>query len=419
MSLFDRRLLGHEILPGYGYYLAVLAWMLLLLPWQVHTLGDRQWAVVAFCLSLHALLFGLDLALAPLLLRAAGERSDTGHIGRLYLHSHITGRRWALVLALGLMIGLAIGTKMGLAAPMTWPSLILMLALFLFQIQNAFALAIWNGRGQQRLASGRSAMFLMVRHGFASVFIGFGAATAETFLLGLVLGAAIEWQVNRRSLLRQYPPQTNSDPSSQTAMALLPWSLASAALALLGSQLDRLWLGVQVDAASFGAYVLICTPLAAYLSLQLPIQRALMPRLSRIETRQSAMHALWQAHFLLMLPCLVAAPFSDELLAFWLRDQSPVLVHAPILSQLLLALAATILAGPAYLWLMQHQRWSQLLAAQSLILLLQCVWFAGASPDGQMTAAVKAAFMPGLVGLLVLIMNPDLRPTLLPARKDG
>ncbi|MBK8284959.1 MAG: hypothetical protein IPK97_08720 [Ahniella sp.] len=413
MSLFDRRLLGREILPGYGYYLAVLAWMLLVLPWQVRTLGPDQWPIVAFCLSLHALLFGLDLALSPLLLQAAGARTEPGFIGFLYLHAHARCRNAALLLAMAMLLLLAIGRHFGLTAPLTPSALLLMLALYLLQIQNAVALAIWNGRGQQALASGRSAAFLLVRHAFASLFIAAGAASAEVFLFGLVLGAGLEWQTNRRILLRQYPPDSGHAAGTGQSLTLLPWALASAALALLSTQFDRLWLGVQIDSADFGTYVLIGTPLAAYLSLQMPIQRSLLPRLSRPESAPAAMRAVWQAHALLAVPCLLAAPVSDWLLHLWLGPLSPALALAPVLSALLFALAAAILTAPAFLWLMHQRRWPQLLLAQCLTLVLQAWWLSQGRDAAPFEGAIRAAFMPGLVGLSVILLHPALLTTLL------
>ena len=232
-----------------------------------------------------------------------------------------------------------------------------------------------------------------------------------------MLGAGLEWQSNRRILLRQYPPDANHAAGTGQSLALLPWSLASAALALLSTQFDRLWLGAQIDSADFGMYVLIGTPLAAYLSLQMPIQRSLLPRLSRPESASAAMSAVWQAHALLALPCLAAAPISGWLLRIWLGPSSPALAMAPVLSALLCALAAAILTAPAFLWLMHQRRWRQLLLAQGLTLVLQTWWLSKSPDTAPFEGAIRAAFMPGLVGLLLMILHPTLLTTLLPGHK--
>lgn len=404
-----------EAMPGYAYQVLVLALTLILTPWQAKLLGADAWAVVAFAWSLHALLFALDLAFGPLMLRDLARDLPKPVLLTHYLHFHQRYRQAALILTAMAALLLAIGKQLRPQLPMDLASLLLLAAVFQFQVLNACATGFWNARQSQWRAGFRSAAFLLLKHALATAFILFIEPAASLYLLGFVIGAGVEWQLNRWRLLSDLAAEDRHRNAQATepvaGVPELSLAALSAFLTLLGSQLDRLWFAASLPAAQFALYALVAIPFAAYLSLQMPLQRSLLPRLSRADGSVQAMRHYWQAHALLAVPCLALAWLSPWVLPLWLH-QHHLGAHWPeLFRQLWLALAGTVLMGPVGAWLIQTARWRVLITTQFLSLAAQAMIFAFGTSKWQVFAAVPAAWVPTIAGILLILLLPELRRT--------
>lgn len=397
------RWIRRGLAPGYAHMAVVAALMLLVLPWQVHVLGAEQWSILAFCLSIHALLFGLDVALAPVLMRALATSDVAVHRRVLVaFDERVTRTAAALLLVVAGMIGLL--AVIGIKGPASFTEYLLIAALFLFQIRNACATAYWQGTEQQLRASAHTITFLLGKQAIASAAIVFVAPNAQVFLLSLLVVSLVEWHFNTRFIDRRLPSANSAAPVT-TAGQDRVWSFAvvSAAIGLIGSQLDRLWFAHALDAPTFGQFALMVMPLASYMSLQVPIQRSLLGRLSHAEHAPVARRQLFIAQVLLALPPLVGASMADPLLALWLGADSPVRAHADVLSLLLIVLSATLVSTVATLHLIASGAWRVLVVTQSIGLVLQAAVLATLTPALGMTAAATAGLMTPMITVLVVL----------------
>lgn len=404
-----------EALPGYAYQVLVLLVTVLLLPWQAKLLGTEAWAMVAFAWTIHALLFAVDLAFGPLLLRDLARDQTRSELRAQYLQFHQRYRQAALLLTGLAALILAAGKQVRPSLPLDLPSLLLLAAVFQFQVLNACATGFWNARAEQWRAGLRSAGFLLLKHALATILVFWIAPEASLYLLGFVLGAGLEWHVNRRALLKHLAGPLEV-PARKAEVRISGWDqfgLAglSALLALIGSQLDRLWFAATLPTETFAQYALVVLPFAAYLSLQMPLQRSLLPRLSRAEGSAAAMRQYWQAHALLALPCLLLAWLSPWLLPLWLHQHQLDAAFTSLFRQLWLALAGTVLMGPIGAFLIQTARWHLLIRTQVLSLLAQILLFAFGTAHWQLFTAVPVAWVPTIAGILLILLVPALRGT--------
>lgn len=415
-----RSSLRRELGAGYGYYVVVALVVVFVLPWQAQRLGDAGWATVAFCLSAQALLMAVDLALSPLLLRDVAATGETARLSAVLAdwrrrYARATGMMLAAAIATGLLLWAA-GAAGSLAA--VWPLAgVATLVAFAFQLRNAGTLAAWQARGGQVSVAKRQAGFLVLRHLLASLGLVAGYIDASIYLGSFAAVAALEWSMNRRAFSSWLAtraavavPAGDTAPAS-AGTAELRAAVASALLALASSQVDRLWLGWQLPAAAYAPYALLCLPLASYLSLQMPIQRSLLPRLARAEDAAHTLRTFVLLHAGLALPGLVLALAAEPLLALWLRDPARAATGAPLLAAMACALALQVATGPASAWLMLQRRWRLLLSMQVLALMAQVALLWTLVPRHGVWAGVAAWYVPGVLGLIpmALVVVPALR----------
>jgi O-antigen/teichoic acid export membrane protein len=411
--------LWRELGAGYGYFVVVAVVVLLVLPWQAARLGDAGWATVAFCLSVQALLMAADLALSPLLLRDAAA-ADSARLAALLADWRRRHARAASLMAgIAIVVGLALWATdaLGSLAAVSPQAAVAVLVAFAFQLRNAGTLAAWHARGGQVSVAARQSSFLVMRHALASLALIAGYTSASVYLGCFAVVAALEWWMNRRGLSAWIARRaTVADAAGRPVTVAagppeLRAAMASALLALVSSQIDRLWLGWQLPAVAFAPYALLCLPLASYLSLQMPIQRSLLPRLARSGESGRLLRTFVLLHAGLALPCIGLALAAEPLLALWLRDPAQASASAPVLAALAFALALQVATSPAAALLILQRRWRILLSLQGAALAVQVALLWTLAPLHGAWAGVAAWYVPGAIGLVTMlaVVVPRLR----------
>lgn len=385
----DRR----ALLSGYAYLALAGTATLLLSPLYLRLLGTAAWGEVAFCLSVQGVLFGLDALLGPLVLREAAQAAspqDARAVLRVFLRRYA---RLALGLFLVLQVVLATSTA-------TMPTLLLRVALlqFLFQFTNLAIVGYWQGRGAQPRANARLAFFLAMKHGGAFALILAWRAEAIAFLLAFALVAALELGCNLLRVRRDVRASGDEDRVTATAAAPLSIAFAVAGLSsMLGAHLDRLWLAAILPSSRFGIYFLLGSLLLSLLHLQVPIQRAFLPRIAADATPQEAVRRMRRTTAIVWLPALGLALASAPFLRIWLGagvvDDEATLVF----SGLMLAAIAMTLASPAQALLLREARYRALAAINLAALALQVVLLASLAPAWGMRAGAAAWLGAALV----------------------
>ncbi|MCQ4163637.1 hypothetical protein [Tahibacter harae] len=391
-AIAPRRQLALNLLANYGQLLLMAAVTVFLLPLYLRLLGPAQWGLVAQCLALQGLLFALELALGPPLLRdlaAAPERAPA--VFGAYLRSYLR-------LALPLFVaGQALLALYPPDAALAWP-LRLALVQWLFQFCNGAALGYWNGLQRHGEANRRLALALLCKHALALLLITQWQASAVAWLLPFVLIGLVELVLNLRAVRAQAPaaPAATAYAAGRAVAAYAP----AAALGLLTGQVDRLVLAVLLPAADYGRYFLAATVVLSLLQLQMPIQRAFLPRLAAAAAPRRELRAMLRASLLLVVvPSLLLASLAPPLLRLWLHDAATAAVLAAPLRLMLLGVAALAIYAPFGAWLLAQRRHRRLALINGLTLALQLAVLLRLTPSLGFTAGALAWLVCGLVQL--------------------
>jgi O-antigen/teichoic acid export membrane protein len=390
--------LAGNALANYAYIGVMAAVTLVVLPLYVRRLGAQAWGDVAVCLALQGALFALDFLLSPPMLRDVARATATGDLAAVQRRY----QRWYLVSAAVLVAlgALALGLAQAAARlPDGDLAMALRLALVqcLFQFANNAAIGFWNGQGRQALANTRLAGFALAKHAAALVLLYRWEPSATLYMLPFASIAAVEFAANAWRVRRELGGRSGAAPVAPTPSPVpaaprghadagmarrdaAGYALA-AALGLAGSQCDRLWLAAALPAAEYGHYALASGLMLSLFSLQMPLQRAFLPRLAIAAAPRAVAAQLrrWMLA-LLVLPCLVAAMVPEWLLRLWLRDAALAATVAPLLRWLLVAVALNALYAPSALLLLARHRNAALATINAGALLLQIGTLAWATP---------------------------------------
>lgn len=406
MSRFapSTRRLIENLLSNYGYLALLAVVPVVVVPLYLRLLGATVWGDVALCLTLQGFLFSLDMAVGPLMLRDVARAAVDAQAPSAYRRFLRIYAGTAIVVSLLVLIGLALiaeyrRTRVAPIPADTLGALCLALAQFLFQFSNNAAIGYWNGIERQRLANLRLAGFTLAKHATALVFLTAWRAGATAYMSAFALVAAIEFVLNSRRVLRE--------PSAALADAPVPRrhdALGYAAAAMLGlatAQIDRGYLSLSLPRADYGLYFLVGVPMLTLFSLQIPIQRAYLPRLATgASPHRVAASMLALSLCLIAVPSLLLAAFPTTALIFWLHDAEVAARGAPAFRLLMLAVAMNAVFAPAGLLLLNRHRNATIGALNTLVLLVQIALLIALTPQLGMLAGAIAWLACGLIQLV-------------------
>lgn len=379
---------------GYAYLALAGAATLLLAPLYLRLLGPEAWGTVAFCLSVQGLLFGLDAMLGPLLLREAARAASPAD-ARAVFAAFL--RRYAL-LAAGLCLLLQPVLAWGPLPPSVPVSLLrLALVQFLFQFTNLAIAGYWQGRGEVVRANARLSFFLVMRHAVALVLVLAWQAEALVLVLAFALVAALEVGANLWRARHELSAGRSAEPAPGSAAALPAAFVVAGLAAMFGTHLDRLWLAFTLPASRFGVYFLLGSLLLSLLHLQMPIQRAFLPRIAAAPTPGAALRRMRRATAIVWLPALALALVAAPFLSLWL---GPTAVDGEAVAAFVGLMCAAILltlASPAQALLLRAARYRALATISVVALAAQAAALALATGTLGMRAGALAWGAAGIV----------------------
>jgi len=400
------RRLVENLISNYGYVAFLALIPVFVVPLYVRLLGAAAWGSIAVCLTLQGLLFSLDMALGPLMLRdvarAAGAHAPWMY--RRFLKIYAGTATVICVLGL-LLLALVDANRLLRAEPISADMLCalrLAFVQFLFQFSNNATIGYWNGLERQRLASVRLAAFTLAKHALALTFLVAWRASACAYMAAFALVAAIEFALNHRSVRNEQTyASIAAPPPALYRSDALRFALA-ASLGLATAQIDRGYLSLALPASDYGLYFLISVPMLTLFSLQMPIQRAYLPRLVTASSPQRvAVSMLIVTSLLIVIPALVLAAFAQPALSLWLRDAELAAKGAAAFRLLMLTVAMSAIAGPAGLLLLNRHRNAMIAALNASILIVQGSLLIWLTPRLGMLAGAIAWVACGLIQLLL------------------
>jgi O-antigen/teichoic acid export membrane protein len=365
--------LADNLVSGYAYLAFAAVVMVVLVPVYVQALGGTRWGVVAWCLTVQGVLFGLDAALGPLLLRDVARAGDRDRVQATYARFlRLYGWVAAVVFVAGQLVLAGLDIADATSPTLLW-ALRLALLQFLFQFANNAAIGVWHGLQRQRTANLRLAGFAVLKHALALWLVLGWRATPAAYFLPFVAVSLVEFVLNRRRVLRE-SVAVSAVHAAGDASRNIPAFAAAACIGLLSGHIDRLYLSFQLPVTEYGVYFLLGTVLLAVLHLQMPLGRVFLPRMALTDSPAATARAMLRIALpLLVLPCLVLALLAEVVLRLWLHDDAIATTGAPALRLMLIAAAMMVLFAPTSALLLRQQRWRSIATISLTMLLAQCL----------------------------------------------
>ncbi|MEO7326413.1 MAG: hypothetical protein ABIW82_16445 [Dokdonella sp.] len=380
---------------------------LLVVPLYVRTLGPAQWGIVALCMTLQGLLFSIDVALAPLMLREVARAALQGRQHDAYRRFRRLYVSCAAILFVLAQVLISVVQHLPAASTSRIPddlalALRIVLLQFAFQFANNAAVGYWYGLEFQRMANLRLAVFILAKHVAALLLVTLFSPTAIAYLVPFATIAACECVLNARKIGHEHA--ATARPMSTVPLAESWRRLAGFAFAtgigVLTTQVDRLYLSLNVPAAKYGIYFLVSSLMLSMFSLQVPLHRAYLPRMATSEIPGPTVRSMRRASLaLLALPCLVLAVFPQTLLRWWLRDATITVEAAGLLRLMLIAVAMMCVYAPSATQLFVQHRYRALALVNSFVLIIQLAVLVCLTPRLGMLAGGWAWLACGLVQL--------------------
>lgn len=399
------RRLARNLFSSSAYVGLMALFTLFAVPVYARTLGPAQWGNVAFCIAFQGLLFSLDIALGPLMLRDVARAAVTGRQQSTYRRFlRYYGVPALMVSAAGLLASLVLEQWRRAAGDPLSPDLVwtmrLALVQFLFQFSNNAAIGFWNGQQEQHYANTRLACFALAKNALALLLLTQWMASAPVYMLPFALVSALEFALNYRLVTRE---QHDAVPVPVLAEAVANRRDAAgfAAAALLGiatSQIDRIYLAFALPVERFGVYILVSTLILSLLSLQMPIQRVFLPRVATsVSPRRAAMAMLGVTCALIVLPSLAMAAVPELVLRLWLHDPAIAAAGAPPFRLMLVAVALIALYSPCSALLVHYHRNKTMAVVSGAALCAQLLVLITLTRTLDMTAGAIAWLACGLI----------------------
>lgn len=400
-----------HLLAGYANVAVAAFATLVLAPIYLRLLGRADWGVLSSCLTVQAMLFAADQFLAaPLQRDSARARDAAGRravfVAHLRRYVAVGLALWAVAEAATFWLDRSsLPADTPLAGPAAIAALRLALLQFLLQFVNAAVLGYWYGQQRHPVANRRQALFLIARHAFALAALLLVERSVGVWLAVFVAGAAVELASNLVALRRELggPGTAAPVPAGEGAPAAAPLYLVATALAVVSGLVDRPWLMLHLDAAAYGSYFLGSGLCLSLLSLQPPIQRVFLPRISTAESGAEVRAMLGAQVLLLVLPSLLLAVTAPGWLPVWLGVRTVDAALLPTLQIHLLAVAAIAAYAPfGNAWFVAGA-YARLLGLNLAIIVLQLGVLFWATPRYGMLAGALSWAAVGATQLSALL----------------
>lgn len=368
-------------------------------PVYIRYLGVEAYGLVGFYAVLQACLVLLDLGITQTLGRemaryTAGQRSAPS-IGTLLRSIEWVGAAAAAILCAAIWLSARwLATQWVHAQTLTIAEIENAIAMMALIIAMRLLEGLYRGGilglQQQVLSNVLGAGLATLRWGGAAIIVVWGDPTITAFFAWQAAVSALGTLVYRITLVRALP--TTNPHTAFSFGALMEvrhftgGMLATAALALLLTQSDKLLLSRILSLEAFGYYTLATLVSNALYQVVGPITQALYPRLTELVALDDATDLASTYHLgaqlmsvLLIPPALLMMVFGQDLLHVWTGDVNLARQVAPVLALLALGTMLNGLMGMPHMLQLAHG-WSGFAARLNLIavvvLLPLIVWVA-------------------------------------------
>lgn len=368
-------------------------------PVYVRHLGVEAYGLVGFYAVLQACLVLLDMGITQTLGRemaryTAGQRSVPS-IQTLLRSIEWVGAGTATILCAAIWLSASWLAShwirpQTLAIPEIESAIAAMAFIIAMRLLEGLYRGGMLGLQQQVLSNVLGAALATVRWGGAAIVVVWWHPTITAFFAWQAAVSAVGTLVYRLILVRNLPATGSRTTFSLVALMevrhFTGGMLATAGLALLLTQSDKLLLSRMLSLEAFGYYTLATLVSNALYQVVGPITQALYPRLTELAARRDATDLASTYHLgaqlmsvFLTPPALLLMVFGRDLLQVWTGDMVLALKVAPVLALLALGTMLNGLMSMPHMLQLAHG-WSGFAARLNLVavvlLLPLIVWVA-------------------------------------------
>lgn len=391
------------VLNTVSNYIGVI-WMgfgiLLLYPIYIKILGEEQWGLVSACISIQAMLMILDVGFSQIMPRdiaQAHSKLDVNNIYQSYFLYYFT----ISILGGSLIFIFSNWLSENWFNAESYISELKMIIKiaslqFIFQFLNSVNSGFWNGIQNQKITNISQVSFFTLKH-ISSLLLLMIYPSAIIYIICFTSITIIEFFTN----FTYIKIKNKLKVTLNKVIALETWNIVKnnssfslgVILGVCVSQLDKILFSQQLSIKEYGIYVVVAQLGLAFLQLQYPVMKAIIPAVSA-RGKDSLFNIISPKYIMLLAiftlsPALFTSIYSYEILLLWTGNEYIAHIGHLALSLICLSVILNLPYGFIYANLLRKRKGFVILIVNfTSILIMLSYYFCYSNKENLMTGGV-------------------------------
>lgn len=391
------------VLNTVSNYIGVI-WMgfgiLLLYPIYIKILGEEQWGLVSACISIQAMLMILDVGFSQIMPRdiaQAHSKLDVNNIYQSYFLYYFT----ISILGGSLIFIFSNWLSENWFNAESYISELKMIIKiaslqFIFQFLNSVNSGFWNGIQNQKITNISQVSFFTLKH-ISSLLLLMIYPSAIIYIICFTSITIIEFFTN----FTYIKIKNKLKVTLNRVIALETWNIVKnnssfslgVILGVCVSQLDKILFSQQLSIKEYGIYVVVAQLGLAFLQLQYPVMKAIIPAVSA-RGKDSLFNIISPKYIMLLAiftlsPALFTSIYSYEILLLWTGNEYIAHIGHLALSLICLSVILNLPYGFIYANLLRKRKGFVILIVNfTSILIMLSYYFCYSNKENLMTGGV-------------------------------
>ncbi|HFU0690753.1 TPA: O90/O127 family O-antigen flippase [Morganella morganii] len=374
--------------------------ILLLYPIYIKILGEEQWGLVSACISIQAMLMILDVGFSQIMPRDIAQahcKLDINNIYQSYFLYYLTISAFGGCLIFIFSNWLS---ENWFNAPNYISELKVIIKIaslqFIFQFLNNVNSGFWNGIQNQKTTNISQVSFFTLKH-ISSLLLLMIYPSAITYIICFTSITIIEFFTN----FTYIKIKNKLKVALNSTVALETWDIVKnnssfslgVILGVCVSQLDKILFSQQLSIKEYGIYVVVAQLGLAFLQLQYPVMKAIIPAVSA-RGKDSLFNIISPKYIILLAiftlsPALFTSIYSYEILLLWTKNEYIAHIGHLALSLICLSVVLNLPYGFIYANLLRKRKGFVILIANlTSILIMLFYYFFYSNKEDLMTGGV-------------------------------
>ncbi|EMD0831362.1 O90/O127 family O-antigen flippase [Morganella morganii] len=374
--------------------------ILLLYPIYIKILGEEQWGLVSACISIQAMLMILDVGFSQIMPRdiaQAHSKLDVNNIYQSYFLYYFT----ISILGGSLIFIFSNWLSENWFNAESYISELKMIIKiaslqFIFQFLNSVNSGFWNGIQNQKITNISQVSFFTLKH-ISSLLLLMIYPSAIIYIICFTSITIIEFFTN----FTYIKIKNKLKVTLNRVIALETWNIVKnnssfslgVILGVCVSQLDKILFSQQLSIKEYGIYVVVAQLGLAFLQLQYPVMKAIIPAVSA-RGKDSLFNIISPKYIMLLAiftlsPALFTSIYSYEILLLWTGNEYIAHIGHLALSLICLSVILNLPYGFIYANLLRKRKGFVILIVNfTSILIMLSYYFCYSNKENLMTGGV-------------------------------